>query len=123
MNCIENTAPDHALFGLEGRPMLEMEATVLSWRNTFTLDVYGELGSAHVNCLCKWGPSILTLRKRVFPSGRPEETVETIEQPDPTWKAEHEHFLELCRTGESNLENDLWIQEKIAGLVETKSLE
>ncbi len=122
MNCFENKAPDHALFGLEGRPMLEMEATLLSWRNTFTLDVYGELGSAHVNCLCKWGPSILTLRKRVFPSGRPEETVETIEQPDPTWKAEHDHFLALCHGGGTNLENDLWIQARLRQLAASPGL-
>ena len=116
VHCFENKAPDHVLFGLEGRPTLEMEATLLSWRNTFTLDVYGELGSAHVNCLCKWGPSILTVRQRVFPSGRPEETVETIEQPDPTWKAEHDHFLALCRGGGTNLENDLWIQARLRQL-------
>jgi len=109
----ENKAPDHVLFGFRGRILLEMEATLLSWRNTFALDVYGELGSAHIDSLCKWGPSTLTVRRRVLPSGRPEETVETLEQPDPTWQLEYNHFLELCRTGGTNLENDLWIGETL----------
>ncbi len=105
----ENNAPDHVLFGFRGSMVLEMEATLLSWRNTFGLDVYGELGSAHINCLCKWGPSTLTVRTRVLPSGRPSETVEVLDQPDPTWKLEFDHFLQLCSTGGSNLPNDLWI--------------
>lgn len=112
----ENKAPDHVLFGYRGKRVLEMEATLLSWRNTFGLDLFGELGSAHINCLCKWGPSILTVRTRVLPSGRPGETVEVLEQPDPTWQLEYDYFLELCRTGETNLENDIWIYEKIREL-------
>ncbi len=117
----ENKAPDHVLFGYRGKPVLEMEATLLSWRNTFRLDLFGELGSAHIDCLCKWGPSTLTIRKRVLPSGRPEESVEVIEQPDPTWQLEYDHFLALCGTAGTNLENDIWIHEKIrklGGLIE-----
>jgi scyllo-inositol 2-dehydrogenase (NADP+) len=115
-DCFENKAPDHVLFGYRGKPVLEMEATLLSWRNTFHLDLFGEFGSAHVDCLCKWGPSTLTVRKRVLPSGRPEETVEVLEQPDPTWQVEYDYFFELCRTGATNLENDIWIHEKIQEL-------
>jgi predicted dehydrogenase len=117
----ENKAPDHVLFGYRGERVLEMEATLLSWRNSFRLDLFAELGSAHIDSLCKWGPSTLTVRKRILPSGRPEETVEVLEQPDPTWALEYRHFLELCRTGKSNLENDIWIYEKIrelGGLIE-----
>ena len=116
VNRFENQAPDHVHFGFRGRPVLEMEATMVSWRNTFSLDVYGELGSTHIQCLCKWGPSTFTFRQRVFPSGRPAETVETLEQPDPTWQAEYEHFLGLCRAGGTNLQNDLWLDEKIRSL-------
>lgn len=112
----ENKAPDHVLFGYRGQRVLEMEATLLSWRNTFGLDLFGELGSAHINCLCKWGPSTLTVRTRVLPSGRPAETTEVLEQPDPTWQLEYNYFLELCRNGGTNLENDIWIYEKIREL-------
>ena len=116
VNRFENQAPDHVLFGFPGRPAIELEATFLSWRNTFTLDLYGELGSAHIDCLCKWGPSTLTLRQRVLPSGRPKEEVQTLECPDPTWQLEYQHFQNLCRVGGDNLDNDLWIASQVQHL-------
>ncbi|MBM3875783.1 MAG: Gfo/Idh/MocA family oxidoreductase [Verrucomicrobia bacterium] len=115
-NRFENQSPDHVTFGFDGPAVWEMEATLLSWRNTFTLDVFAERGSAHIHCLCKWGPSTLTVRTRVLPSGRPGETVETLEQADPTWKLEYDHFLALCRTGGTNWENDLWIGAQLDAL-------
>jgi scyllo-inositol 2-dehydrogenase (NADP+) len=118
-NRFENQAPDHASFGLVGSLSQEMCVTFLSWRNTFSLDVFGELGSAHIQGLCKWGPSLLTLRGRVLPSGRPQESVETLEMPDPTWQIEHEHFLHLCAEAGNNLDNDLWIQSQIHHLSKT----
>jgi len=105
----ENRSCDHVLFGAHGTPALQMEATLLSWRNTFHLDLHGELGSAHINCLCKWGPSSLTVRKRVLPSGKPTEEVVTLESPDPTWALEYAHFKALCQTGGTNLANDALI--------------
>jgi predicted dehydrogenase len=108
-HCFENRSFDHFVFGSSGQPTLELEVTLLSWRNTCTLDVYGERGSAHLDCLCKWGPSRLTVRQRMLPSGRPVEEVQVLERPDPTWDLEYQHFKQRCRTGESNLENDLWI--------------
>lgn len=116
VNRFENRAPDHVLFGFPGRPTIELEATLLSWRNTFTLDLYGERGSAHIHCLCKWGPSTLTLRQRVLPSGRPKEEVQTLECPDPTWRMEYDHFLSLCQTGGENVDNDLWIASQVQHL-------
>ncbi len=115
-NRFENQAPDHVLFGFQGRPTIELEATFLSWRNTFTLDLYGEQGSAHIHCLCKWGPSTFTLRRRVLPSGRPKEEVQTIECSDPTWQIEYGHFLKLCQTGGDNLDNDSWIASQVRHL-------
>ncbi|HEY2572415.1 MAG TPA: Gfo/Idh/MocA family oxidoreductase [Verrucomicrobiaceae bacterium] len=112
----ENKAPDHVLFGYHGKPVLEMEATLLSWRNTFGLDIFAENGSAHIHCLCKWGPSVLTVRKRTLPSGRPQEESATLPEGDPTWKLEYDHFLELTRTGATNLENDIWINQKLEEL-------
>jgi predicted dehydrogenase len=109
-NCYENRASDHFQFGYRGSsPDLDYEMTLLSWRNTFRLDVFAEKGSAHIDCLCKWGPSVYTLRRRVLPSGRPEEESETLKCPDPTWKAEYEHFQQLCRAPSTNIDNDIWI--------------
>jgi scyllo-inositol 2-dehydrogenase (NADP+) len=97
-NRFENRAWDHLAFGTPGRPSLAMEITLVSWRNHFTADVYGEHGSAHIESLCKWGPSSFIRRTRVLPSGRPPEEIVTLVQPDPTWAAEYRHFKELCRT-------------------------
>ncbi len=113
----ENRAPDHAIFTLEGPPAIEVELSLLSWRNDFTADVYGELGSAHIRSLCKWGPTTLTLRTRVLPSGRPLEETETLTQDDPTWVAEYAHFKALCATGgPSGFDNDIWIGRTLDAL-------
>ena len=115
-NRFENRAFDHIAFGGSGKPLLEMEMTLLSWRNDFVCDVMAENGSAHIRSLCKWGPTTFTRRRRVLPSGRPtEETVELV-QPDPTWAVEYEHFKHLCATGGTNLDNDLWINNTLAAL-------
>lgn len=105
----ENKAPDHFHFGFHGELVLDYEVTLISWRNMFRADIFGEKGSAHIDCLCKWGPSTFTLRKRVLPSGRPDEESQTLVYADPTWKAEYEHFKAQCRGGATNLENDIWI--------------
>lgn len=108
--CFENKASDYFQFGFRGTaPELDFEVTLLSWRNTFRCDVFAENGSAHIDCLCKWGPSTFTLRKRMLPSGRPKEKSETLNCPDPTWKEEYAHFLRLCRAPSTNIDNDVWI--------------
>jgi scyllo-inositol 2-dehydrogenase (NADP+) len=96
----ENRAFDHITFGARGTPVLEMEISLLSWRNHFACEVYGERGSAHIESLCKWGPSTFTRRTRVLPSGRPPEESVTLVQADPTWAAEYAHFKELCARGD-----------------------
>ncbi len=115
-NRFENNAYDRFVCGSTGSPAIELEMSLLSWRNTFTVDIHGELGSLHVHGLCKWGPSILTIRERVMPSGRPPEKTFQIESPDPTWEAEYRHFLSASQRGESNLDNDLWIHSVLTRL-------
>jgi len=71
-DCFENRSPDHVVVGSRHtEPRLELEMTLLSWRNHFTCDVFGEKGSAHISSLCKWGPATFTKRARILPSGRP----------------------------------------------------
>ncbi len=110
-NCFENRAPDHVVFGSEKTtPKLEFEMTLLSWRNHFTCDLFAENGSAHIDSLCKWGPSTFRLRKRVLPSGRPPEEAVTLVQDDPTWGLEYEHFMTLCGgAGRTDLAKDIWL--------------
>ncbi|MBM3557166.1 MAG: Gfo/Idh/MocA family oxidoreductase [Alphaproteobacteria bacterium] len=115
-NRFENRAFDHVALIARGRPAVELEMTLLSWRNHFTCDVYGEKGSAHIVCLCKWGPSSFTIRKRVLPSGRPSEDGVTLTQADPTWAEEYAHFKRLCAEGGGGIERDLVINREIARL-------
>src|SRR5207253_1023393 len=58
----ENRAFDHVTFKADGKPLLMMEVTLLSWRNHFYADLFAEKGSAHIRSLCKWGPSSFTVR-------------------------------------------------------------
>lgn len=109
LNRFENRSLDHVSFGSNGSPVLQFETTLSSWRNHFYADVFAEKGSAHIQSLCKWGPSTFTLRHRKLPSGKPDEESITLSQPDPTWELEYQHFKDLCSKGEGNLENDIWI--------------
>lgn len=118
-NRFENYAPDHVTFGVNGDPVLQMETTFLSWRNHFYADIFAERGSAHIRSLCKWGPSTFTLRDRKLPSGRPDEDSVTLVQSDPTWELEYRHFKSLCEKGGTNIDNDIWINDVLAGLCAT----
>ena len=89
----ENKSFDHVIIGSNDAPAIQLEMTMLSWRNHFTCDVFAEKGSAHIESLCKWGPVLLFTRTRILPSGRPREETETLEQDDPTWDLEYDHFV------------------------------
>jgi predicted dehydrogenase len=115
-NRFENRSFDHVAFGANGEPVLQCEVTLLRWRNHFYADVLAENGSAHIQSLCKWGTSTFTLCDRKLPSGRPDESSVTLVQPDPTWTLEYEHFKALCARGESNIENDIWINATLTAL-------
>ena len=116
-NRFENRAFDHVAFGApKADPLIQLEITLLSWRNHHYADVLAEKGSAHITSLCKWGPSTFIERTRKLPSGRPEEDVVTLEQPDPTWAIEYEHFKKLCERGGNNIANDIWINDTLAAL-------
>jgi predicted dehydrogenase len=116
----ENRSPDHVVIGSRAtRPQLELEMTLLSWRNHFTCDLFAERGSAHISSLCKWGPTTFTLRTRVLPSGKPPEDVVTLTQDDPTWALEYAHFRDLCaRRATADLSRDLWLQKLLRSLGE-----
>jgi len=98
--CFENRAPDHVVLACGSTiPQLELEMTLLNWRNHFTCDLFAENGSVHIRSLCKWGPTSFTLRRRVLPSGRPPEETITLVQDDPTWELEYAYFRSLCTGG------------------------
>jgi len=113
-NKFENKANDHVVLVAPGVPFIQLEMTMLMWRNHFVCDLLAENGSAHIASLCKWGPASFLHRRRVLPSGRPPEEQVTIVRDDPTWALEYQHFLELCETGGTNLDNDIWINRRLS---------
>jgi len=120
----ENAAYDHVVLGCDGEPVISLEMMLLSWRNDFHADVYGEHGSAHIRSLCKWGPSSFTHRTRKLPSGIPDEETVTLCQPDPTWRLEHRHFIAMCTDPNAhdygNTRNDAWICDILASLAKSR---
>jgi len=114
----ENRAPDHAIFASDSkRPRIELEMTLCMWRNHFTCDILAEHGTAHIESLCKWGPTTFRHRRRVLPSGHPPEFAVTLTQEDPTWALEYAHFKKLCaeRTP-TDLSNDFILQRTLTRL-------
>lgn len=115
----ENQSPDYAAFSSEeALPRLDCEMTMISWRNSFYCDIYGEKGSLHIDTLCKWGPSHFTFRKRVLPSGKPDEVSETLIQADPTWETEYAYFKKLCKDSArmKSLSKDLYLLDTLENL-------
>jgi scyllo-inositol 2-dehydrogenase (NADP+) len=114
---VENRSFDHANFRVSGSPIVYAETSLLSWRNDFHCDIRGSAGSARISSLCKWGPSSLTVRGRVHPSGRPDECTTTLIEADPTWSTEHDHFLRLIEIGDlGNLETSREIARVLAAV-------
>jgi scyllo-inositol 2-dehydrogenase (NADP+) len=123
--CHENAAFDHVLLDVASPagPVIQLEMTLLSWRNHFTAEVIAECGSAHIESLCKWGPSEFTRRRRILPSGRPPEERAVLVQDDPTWASEYDHFLRLCaQATPCSLENDIWINRVLHRLAQDADL-
>lgn len=120
----ENRAPDHIVVASSSaQPQLEFEMTLLSWRNHFTCDVLAENGTAHIESLCKWGPTTFTRRTRMLPSGRPPEESLTLVQDDPTWAVEYDHFKRLVAERiPSDLGNDRWLL-RVLGRLAAAALE
>jgi len=118
VNRFENRAPDHVVIGSDHTgPRIELEMTLLMWRNHFTCDILAENGTAHIESLCKWGPTTFTKRLRVLPSGRPPEEAVTLVQEDPTWAIEYGHFKGLIAArARTDLSNDLWLQKSLRRL-------
>ncbi len=119
-NIHQNKSYDHILFKSSNTKIKAyLEATLLSWKNEFYIDVIGELGSLHVKGLCKWGPSYLIHRKRKYPSGIPKEKTKKIISTDPTWKQEHIYFQKMINRFKNNnsLKKDLYITKELLHLI------
>jgi predicted dehydrogenase len=111
----ETVAPDHAIINFDIKNIfVQLEMSLCMWKNTFECDIIGERGSLHISSLCKWGPSVLTKRVRVLPSGTPNENSTRLALLDPTWAEEHEYFYRQIKNGvQTDLSTDNWISESL----------
>ena len=95
-NNFENKSPDHyILINSNKNFQIQLEMTMLMWKNHFTCDILAENGSAHIESLCKWGPSKFIHRTRKYPSGKPDEKQSVLICSDPTWIEEYNYFKKL----------------------------
>lgn len=94
-----------------------LEIGYIYWKSDFRLEIWGSKGSVHALGLKKWGNSELTVRKRRYPSGIPNERTIRFEGADSTWIAEH-HFVEgLVRDRRVGIDpNSYEVNEKLLRL-------
>lgn len=112
---IESQVLDHCVFASNDRKIV-LECGTTVWKNLFTMDIYGELGSLHLNGLRKWGPAELKIHSRVFPSGVPEQSVETSTGDDDSWARDIDEFEERVAAKNSSFDSDLRISMSLHGL-------
>ena len=115
VNHNENKAPDHVIAKNDKHSIsIQLEMTYCMWKNDFVCDIICQGGSLHINSLCKWGPSILTIRKRKLPSGKPNERKKIIISKDPTWFQEFKYLKKMIKNRKiDNLDKDLVIFKNI----------
>ena len=103
---IEGKVFDHCIFSTkDGKVICEVGWT--TWKNVFKIDIYGSLGSLHLDGLRKWGTSKLIYRQRVFPAGAPKEKVFVEEGPDTTWQDDIQYFEKIIKTHKNSLVSDI----------------
>jgi scyllo-inositol 2-dehydrogenase (NADP+) len=110
---IETFCPDRALiFGDYGHVSVVLEASYLSWKNVFSLEIWGDKGTIIVQGLCKWGESTIEIHYRTFPSGEPNITKQVVAKGDTTWSEEIRLFHQSSVMGlATNLKRDEIIQK------------
>jgi|TARA_B110001452_G_scaffold104115_1_gene86369 scyllo-inositol 2-dehydrogenase (NADP+) len=118
-NRFENKTPDHALLNLKIKNIIvNMEMSYTMWKNSFHLDLIGSKGSLHVDSLCKWSNSKLSIRKRKFPSGIPKEKIIIYKKGDPTWKIENKFFINKVKLkSKTSLKKDILINTNLNKLI------
>lgn len=113
---VESSTFDYCIFGTKDKKVL-MEASWVTWKNVFKIEIYGERGSLHMNGLCKWGESELLIRKRVLPAGVPFEKRIVERGPDPTWKKDIAYFELLITRSKTSFETDILSNEALCSIV------
>lgn len=114
----KNELPCYDFMQFTSRDTVSLSASlsIINWQNYFYLDILGSKGSIHLNGLCKWGPSVLKINKRVLPSGFPIQKINKIKMKDPTWAIEEKYFRKISKNKFNNLNNDILINKSIENI-------
>jgi len=112
---VESNIIDHWVFATKDNRVM-IETSSVTWKNVFSIDIYGELGSIHMYGLNKWGGSDLFVRKRIFPSGIPKENKYHTSPPDLTWVKDFRYFQKMVRENKNSYSSDLEMSKAIANI-------
>lgn len=111
----EAKALDHCIVATKDK-RLTMEMSFLSWKNNCKIELVGENGAIHLQGLCKWTGSELTVFERSRPSGPPKVRHQKLTGPDVTWKKDIDFFETQVAAGKTSFENDRWISQTLERL-------
>lgn len=90
----ENKSPDYALITYhDNKKIINYEVSYVSWKNHFSIDLYSKKFSFHLIGLSKWGKSILEIRKRTYPSGKPTIQTYKYNAKDQSFVTETNNFI------------------------------
>lgn len=95
-----------------------LHASCTEWKNTFSLEVYGELGKLEINGLGgSYGTETLTYYKMLPEMGPPETHSWEYPMLDDSWKVEVEEFIRDVENGtsfSSNIDSSLSVLELVS---------
>lgn len=110
---IESEIYDHWVFGTKDKKII-IENSAVTWKNLFTIDLYFEYGSLHINGLRKWGQSEFIYRKRILPSGVPIEKINSDKGQDMSWVRDFSYFEKMITQNKLSYDNDLQMSKALA---------
>jgi predicted dehydrogenase len=88
------------LFRWAGDEVAQLHVSMTQWKNRFSFEVFGELGSVAVEGLGgSYGTERLVRTRRRMEGGVPEVHEEAFPGPDVSWDAEWEDFMGAVRDG------------------------
>jgi len=95
-----------------------LHASCTEWKNTFSLEVYGETGKLEINGLGgSYGTERLTHYKMLPEMGPPETYSWEYPMPDDSWRIEVEEFIHDIENGtvvSTNIESSLRVLELVS---------
>lgn len=112
---IESSIFDHWVFSTTDGKII-FETSSLSWKNLFSIDLYFEKGSLHINGLRKWGGGRFIIRQRIFPAGTPKEIAYLDKGTDSSWNKDFSFFERMIKTGKTSHEYDLQMSTALANI-------